>query len=58
MGNVAFGLEVAGVGAKAARDIAREYVNLVGLNGSRSLSARTVRRKCQQRVGIARALAI
>jgi len=31
MGNVAFGLEVAGVGAQERSDIARAYVNLVGL---------------------------
>ena len=58
MGNVAFGLEVAGVRAKERTDIAREYVNLVGLNGFENSYPHELSGGMQQRVGIARALAI
>jgi NitT/TauT family transport system ATP-binding protein len=58
LGNVAFGLEVAGVDSKERTDIARDYIDLVGLSGFENSYPHELSGGMQQRVGIARALAI
>jgi len=58
LANVAFGLEVAGVGRAERLDTARRYVELVGLSAYAGHYPHQLSGGMQQRVGIARALAI
>lgn len=56
--NVEFGLETKGVDRKTRREIAEHYVGLVGLNGFEKSYPHELSGGMQQRVGLARALAI
>ena len=56
--NIAFGLEVRGVGKPERRERAQEMVDLVGLSGYESSYPDQLSGGMQQRVGLARALAV
>ncbi|HWR38473.1 MAG TPA: ABC transporter ATP-binding protein [Patescibacteria group bacterium] len=56
-GNVAFGLEEAGLASAVVRERVEEYVTLVGLNGFEKSYPHQLSGGMRQRVGIARALA-
>ncbi len=58
LGNIEFGLEVAGVPKAERREQARHYINLVGLTQFERSYPHQLSGGMQQRVGIARALAI
>jgi NitT/TauT family transport system ATP-binding protein len=58
LGNIEFGLEVAGVPKAERRERARHYINLVGLTNFERSYPHQLSGGMQQRVGIARALAI
>lgn len=55
MGNVEFGLEVAGVSKKERRKTAQKYIDLVGLKGFEKSYPHELSGGMKQRVGIARA---
>ena len=55
MGNVEFGLEVAGMGKEERRKIAQKYIDLVGLTGFEKSYPHELSGGMKQRVGIARA---
>jgi glycine betaine/proline transport system ATP-binding protein len=56
--NVAFGLEVCGVDKRARNDRAMQMIELVGLKGWETKFPRQLSGGMQQRVGLARALAV
>lgn len=58
LGNISFGLNAKGIGRKEREDIARRYVNLVGLDGFEDYHPHRLSGGMRQRVGLARALAI
>ena len=56
--NVAFGLEMQGTGKRERLDTARRYIDMVGLSGFAGSYPHQLSGGMQQRVGIARALAV
>lgn len=58
LGNIEFGLEVAGLSKAERRERARHYIELVGLSSFENSYPHQLSGGMQQRVGIARALAI
>jgi NitT/TauT family transport system ATP-binding protein len=56
--NVAFGLEMLGMAKRERIDVARRYIDMVGLNGFEASYPHQLSGGMQQRVGIARALAV
>ena len=57
-GNIVFGLELKGVKKAACREIAQRYINMVGLKGFERRYPGQLSGGMQQRVGLARALAV
>jgi NitT/TauT family transport system ATP-binding protein len=57
LGNVEFGLETKGVAAKERRELARDYLSLVGLSGFENRHPHELSGGMKQRVAIARSLA-
>ena len=57
LGNVEFGLETKGVSARERREIARDYLSLVGLSGFEDRHPHELSGGMKQRVAIARSLA-
>ena len=57
MGNIVFGLEIRGVLSSSQRQIAKEYIKLVGLTGWEDKYPKEISGGMKQRVAIARALA-
>ncbi|MCB1492262.1 MAG: ABC transporter ATP-binding protein, partial [Rhodobiaceae bacterium] len=58
LGNIAFGLKAKGVPRAKREEIARKYVELVGLTGFEEYHPNRLSGGMRQRVGLARALAI
>ena len=58
LGNVAFGLEIRGVGKAEREETARHYIAEVGLSGFESKYPHELSGGMRQRVGLARALAV